>query len=156
MENCKKRIIISICISVVCGVLMGGYLFSGVQPRSFLALNQCKNNCLNYQELTGLLASVGIQKFPGFIPSLVLETEKSIAVQHPIPEAPIHYVIFPKKDIKNVGELSKEDEKYLSDAFAVIAKLIERENLTKYQIISNGPGYQFTAYLHFHLKAEKH
>jgi histidine triad (HIT) family protein len=153
--NNRKKIIITVCVSVVCGVLIGGYLFSGVQPRSFLSLNQCENNCFSYQDLTGLLTSVGIQKFPSLIPSLVFETEKSIAVKHPVPESPIHYVIFPKKDIKNVGELSKEDEEYLSDAFAVIAKLIEKENLTHYQIISNGPGYQFTHYLHFHLKAEK-
>ncbi len=155
MENCNKKLIISICVSIVCGVLMGGYLFSEVQPRSFLSLNQCENNCFSYQDLAGLLTSVGIQKFPDLVPSVVLETDKSIAVKHPVPEAEIHYVIFPKKDIKNVGELSKEDEEYLSDAFAVIAKLIENENLTKYQVISNGPGYQFTAYLHFHLKAEK-
>ena len=64
-------------------------------------------------------------------------------------------MIFPKKDIKNVGELTKQDEKYLFDAFAVIANLIERENLIKYKVVTNGPDYQFTSYLHFHLKAEK-
>jgi len=154
MKNCKRKIIISICLSVFFGILIGGYLFSDTKPRSILAFNQCENTCLNPNEMVGLLTSVGIQKFPGFIPSVILETDKSIAIKHPFPQSPVHYVIFPKKDIKNVSEISEEDKEYLIDCYALISKIIKDEGLAKYKVYTNGPGYQFTAYLHFHLQAE--
>ncbi len=154
MKNCKRKIIISVCLSIFFGILIGGYLFSDTKPRSILVLNQCENTCLNPNEITGLLTSVGIQKFPNFIPSVIFETDKNIAIKHPLPQSPIHYVIFPKKDIKNISEISQEDEEYLIDCYTLISKIIKDENLTKYRVYTNGPDYQFTAYLHFHLQAE--
>jgi diadenosine tetraphosphate (Ap4A) HIT family hydrolase len=71
-----------------------------------------------------------------------------------MPEARIHYVIIPKKDIKNIGELSDDDKVYLLDAFAVMQDIIKQEHLKTYIIKTNGPGYQDVAYLHFHLMAE--
>ncbi|MCX5895637.1 MAG: hypothetical protein NTZ51_07405 [Proteobacteria bacterium] len=97
------------------GVIIGGYLFSQSQPRSVLSINQCKD-CLSAEDLAGLLVSAGIQKLPGLIPFVVFETDKTIAIKSPLPEAQIDYVIFPKKDIKNIGEIAKEDAPYLIDA----------------------------------------
>ena len=154
MKNCKRKIIISVCLSVFLGILIGGYLFSDTKPRSILALNQCEGTCINPNEIIGLLTSAGIQKFPDFIPSVVLETDKSIAIKHPFPQSPTHYVIFPKKDIKNISEISQEDEEYLIDCYALISKIVKDKKLAKYKVCTNGPGYQFTAYLHFHLQAE--
>ena len=154
MKNFKRKIIISVCFSILFGILIGGYLFSDTKPRSILALNQCKNSCLNPNEITGLLTSVGIQKFPDFIPSVIFETDKSVAIKHPLSQSPIHYVIFPKKDIKNISEISQEDKEYLIDCYVLISKIIKEENLEKYKVYTNGPDYQFTAYLHFHLQAE--
>jgi hypothetical protein len=154
MKNCKRKIIISACFSILFGILIGGYLFSDTKPRSILALNQCENTCMNPNEIIGLLTSVGIQKFQDFIPSVIFETDKSIAIKHPLPQSPIHYVIFPKKDIKNISEISQGDEEYLIDCYALISKIIKDEGLGKYRVYTNGTGYQFTAYLHFHLQAE--
>jgi histidine triad (HIT) family protein len=138
---------------LVIGVLFGGYLFSEAQPRSLLSINHCINECYKPNDLAGLLTSVGISKLSGAIPSKVLETNKTIVIKHPFPEARVHYVIFPKKDIKNAGVITKEDMPYLQDAFFVMAKIIEQEKLKDYRIITNGPGFQHTTYLHFHLRA---
>lgn len=137
------------------GVIIGGYLFSQSQPRSVLAINQCKD-CLSAKDLAGLLASAGIQKLPGLIPSVVFETDKTIAIKSPLPEAEIDYVIFPKKDIKNIGEIAKEDAPYLIDAYLVARHIIEKENLVHYAIFTNGPGCQKITYLHFHLIVNNH
>lgn len=149
----KFKIILLILFSICEGILIGGYLFSQSQPRSFLALNRCQN-CLTPEDLLGLVASVGIQKFPGLMPSVVFETDKTIVVKHPFPSERVHYVIIPKKDIKNVGEISEADAQYLIDAFLVIRSIIERQNLSKYRFYTNGPGYQDVTYLHFHLVGE--
>lgn len=137
------------------GVAIGAYLFRDTQPRSFLAIDRCKNNCLSRKELLGLLGSVGVQRAGWTIPNVVFETELSVAIAHPLPTAPIHYVIIPKKDIRNIGELSPDDQRYVIDAYAVAQKLIEREKLEKYKFSTLGPGWQDVTYLHFHLTAEK-
>jgi hypothetical protein len=146
-------IILLVLISICVGILIGGYLFSQSQPRSFLAIKRCQN-CLTYQDLLGLIASVGIQKFPSLIPFVVFETDKTVAIKLPFPVKRIHYVIIPKKDIKNIGEISEADTQYLTDAFFVVRWIIEEKKLSKYRFYTNGPGSQNVTYLHFHLVAE--
>lgn len=140
-------------VILISGIIIGGYLFSGVAPRSFLSLHNCENKCLNSREFLGLLGSVGIQKFGSALPLIIKETDKTVAINHPFPQAKIHYVVIPKIDIKDIGEIKEGDEPYIIDAMAVISELARENNLTKYRVITNGPGYQSVAYLHFHLLA---
>ncbi len=149
----KIKIIFLVLISICLGILIGGYLFSQSQPRSFLALNRCQN-CLTHEDLLGLIATVGIQRFPSLIPFLVFETDKTVVIKLPFSRRGIHYVIIPKKDIKNIGEISEADAQYLTDIFFVARWIIEREKLLKYRFYTNGPGSQNVTYLHFHLVAE--
>jgi hypothetical protein len=144
-----KLVVVSV-LGVFIGLISGGVLFSQSQPRSVLALHHC-DQCLNVNDLAGLLASVGIQKFPGLLPSVVFETDRTIALQVPSAKQGAHYVIVPKKDIKNIGEFSAEEAQYLIDIFAVAQHLIKAKALTNYRIITNGPGFQDVTYLHFHL-----
>ena len=132
------------------GIVIGGYLFSRSQPRSFLALNSCER-CMSPKDLAGLLASVAIRRTPGIIPFVALETDKTIAIKLPFQKTHIHYVIIPKKDIRNIGEVGEEDAPYLTDAFLVARRIIEKEKMTRYRIFTNGPYYQDVTYLHFHL-----
>lgn len=149
----RIRIVVLMLAALALGVLIGGYLFSDTQPRSVLALNRCQGNCLQSNELVGLLTSVGIQKFGALVPSVVKETDKTIVVEHPSPLAPLHYLIIPKRDIKNVGELSDADDPYLLDAYKTAREIIREKNLVNYRLTTNGPGYQTVTYIHFHLMA---
>jgi histidine triad (HIT) family protein len=88
------------------------------------------------------------------MPSVLLETDKTIVIKDPLPEARIHYVVIPKKDIKNVGELTEEDGPFLIDAYAVITYIITEQKLSRYYVLTNGPGLQKVTYLHFHLIAK--
>jgi hypothetical protein len=149
----KFEIALLVLVSVIIGIIIGGYLFAQSQPRSFLSINRCQN-CLRRADLLGLIASVGIQKFPGLIPSVVLETDRTVVVKHPFPLERIHYLIIPKKDIKDIGEISEVNAQYLIDAYLVVRRIIEEEKLSKYQLFTNGPGFQDMTYLHFQLIAE--
>jgi len=104
--------LISLCV----GILIGGYLFSQSQPRSFLAINRC-DSCLTHEDLLVLLASIQIQKVSGLMLFKVFETDKTAVVKLLFSSHRIHYVIIPKKDIKNIGEISEADAQYLTDAF---------------------------------------
>lgn len=149
----KLRIIVLMLVALVLGVILGGYLFSDTRPRSFLALNKCEGTCFQASELLGLLTSVGVQKFSALAPSVIKETDKTIVIEHPSPQARIHYLVIPKRDIKNIGELSDADGEYLIDAFKVAREIVKEKNLTDYRLTTNGPGYQGVTYLHFHLTA---
>ncbi len=135
------------------GILVGGYLFAQSQPRSFLSFDRGGVR-LSKKELAGLLASAGIQQLPGFIPAVVFETDKTVVIRSPLPEARLDYVFFPKKDIKNIGEITKSDSDYLLDAFLAARHIIEEKKLSDYRFYTNGPGFQKIAYLHFHLLAD--
>lgn len=145
----------TILAAFLIGVVVGGYLFADSQPRSFLAIPDCRDRCLDANELTGLLGSIGIQRFNGLVPLMVKETEKTVVIKHPFPQAPVHYVIIPKKDIRNIAELEEADQEYIVDALAVAGELARQEKLVKYRILTNGPGYQSVAYLHFHLMGNR-
>ncbi len=149
----KLKIPLLALLSLGIGIVIGAYLFSQSQPRSILSINHCQN-CLSGADLLGLIASLGIQKFPGLIPSVAFETDKTVAIKLPSSARRMHYVIIPKKDIKNIGEISQATGEYLLDAYFVARKIIEEEKLWKYRFETNGPGFQDVTYLHFHLIAE--
>lgn len=149
----KARVIVLMLTALLIGVMLGGYLFSDTQARSFLALNKCEGTCLQANELLGLLTSVGVQKFSALAPSVIKETDKTIVIEHPSPQARLHYLVIPKRDIKNIADLSDADGEYLIDAFKTVREIVRENNLTNYRLITNGPGYQGVTYLHFHLMA---
>ena len=88
------------------------------------------------------------------MPAVVMETDHTIVVEHPAPEARLHYLIIPKKDIKNIAEASEEDKEYLVDVFRVVSHIVKEQRLERYRVITNGAGYQTATYLHFHLTAQ--
>lgn len=149
----KLKTAASLLASLTLGVIIGGYLFSDTQPRSVLALNKCAGTCLQPNEFLGLLTSVGIQRFPSLVPSVIKETDKTIVIEHPSPQARIHFLVIPKRDIKSLGELSESDNEYLIDAFKTAREIVRERNLTDYRLTTNGPGFQTVTYMHFHLTA---
>lgn len=139
--------------SFALGLLIGWWLFSDSRPRQLITLRR-RSHASSREELLGLLASIGVQKLPGLIPGIILETDKIIVFKHPRPKYRIHYIFSPKKDIKDIGDFSELDRGYLADLFDTIAVVINQENLQDYKLWTNGPGKQDVTYLHFHLGAK--
>lgn len=148
------RTVLLLLTATLIGVVLGGYLFSDTRPRSFLAVTKCEGTCFQRNELLGLLTSVGIQRFPALVPYVVKESDRTIVMEHPAPEARLHYLVIPKRDIKNIAELSDEDRDSLIDVFNVVRAVVKEKNLVNYRVVTNGPGYQGVTYLHFHLMAK--
>lgn len=136
---------------LIVGIILGGYLFSDTQPRSIIALHRCADRCYKPNEIAGLLVSVGLQKLniTGLKP--VFESDKLLVVNHPEANTPFHEVIIPKKDIRDIADVSSEDAEYIMEVFGYISQRIKDKKLVRYKVITNGPGYQQVAYLHFHL-----
>jgi diadenosine tetraphosphate (Ap4A) HIT family hydrolase len=101
-------------------------------------------------DLAGLLASVGIQKAAA-APIAVKETDRCVAIEHPFRKAKYHFIVFPKKDIKDIADVATDDQQYVLDCLAVIRALVVENGLRKYWVETNGPGRQHVTYLHIHL-----
>lgn len=144
-------LLIAFLVALSLGILLGGYLFSDTQPRSLIALHQCENNCLQQKELLGLVGSIIVQKSPGLLPDVLFETDKTVAIDYPVEHDGDHFVIIPKRDIRNIGDIREGDQPYIMDALAVIGQLAKEKNLRSYRILTYGPERQDIAYLHFHL-----
>ena len=135
----------------IIGLLVGRIIFTDSKPRSLLNFHKGSNH-LDSNEIAGLFASVVVQKLPEFIPKVIIETDKTVVFNHPSPK--IHYIFVPKKDIKNIGELSNEDKEYIVDLFSTIVAIINNLGITNYRLWTNGPEKQDVSYLHFHLGAD--
>jgi diadenosine tetraphosphate (Ap4A) HIT family hydrolase len=146
----KLKLTLACLFFLLAGVVIGGYFFARSQPRSLLSLDHCQD-CLSAKDLSGLIVSAGIQRLPGLVPDVVLETDKTVVIKNPFVHGDVDYVILPKKDIKNIGELSANDAPYLVDAYLVARRLIEEKKLSYYRFYTNGPDRQEITYLHFHL-----
>lgn len=139
---------------LVLGIAIGGYLFSKSIPRSFLAVSDCGSTCYRPNDLAGLMASAGIQRMPGVIPAVVSESDQCIVVKHPKPDARVHFVLFPKQDVKNIGSLTAEDQAAVMGCFALVRNLASASNAQNYRLTTNGPALQHVTYLHFHFLAQ--
>jgi diadenosine tetraphosphate (Ap4A) HIT family hydrolase len=145
------RQLLNALLLITVGIALGGYMFRDVQPRSFLALPNCRDSCYRPSDLAGLLASAAIQRVPAALPLVLRETDRCITIQHPFPSFKNHFVVFPKRDIKDIASIAVEDAPVLMECFEHMRWLVARHNLSRYRVETNGAGLQHVTYLHFHL-----
>jgi hypothetical protein len=141
-EGFMKRTV----LAFILGLVLGAWLFRDVQPRHPIAARR-PNSPASYEEVLGYFGSAAMQRAPGVIPGVVMETDKSIALRM----SARHFVVVPKRDIRDIGTLAQGDEPYVMDALAMIGRLARQEKIAHYQVKTNGPLEQSVRYLHFHL-----
>ncbi len=89
------------------------------------------------------------------IPStIVFEDEKVIVIKDINPKAKIHLLIIPKKEIKTINDLRKEDSELIAHMFFVVQKITKDMNIQEgYQLHFNvgKKGGQEVMHVHMHL-----
>jgi len=96
----------------------------------------------------------GITKMSKILPhQLISETGTLVCFYHPRPEYPIHILLVPKEEIRDLMHLHPENNEFLRDLFTTVRRLVEELNLQErgYRLIVNGGKYQDFPQLHFHL-----
>lgn len=96
----------------------------------------------------------------GEIPSnKVYEDEEILAFNDINPAAPIHILVIPKKHIKSLANIEKEDEMLLGKIQFAINEITEEQGFKKdgYRVIMNcgKNGGQEVGHLHYHILAGK-
>mgnify|MGYP003317469768 CR=1 FL=1 len=91
----------------------------------------------------------------GDIPcSKVYEDDLVLAFNDIDPQAPVHFLVIPKKHIKSVDEIDSTNSAIIAPIFEVISKLAKELNLANgYRVVTNcgEDGGQSVGHLHFHI-----
>ena len=85
---------------------------------------------------------------------IVYEDDACLAFEDVNPQAPVHLLVIPKKEIPSLDALGEEDGRLVAHLFAVIKQLAAERHLAGgYRVVANcGPDAgQSVAHLHFHL-----
>ncbi|MBA3237137.1 MAG: histidine triad nucleotide-binding protein [Parachlamydiaceae bacterium] len=84
----------------------------------------------------------------------VFENERILAFKDIHPSAPVHLLIIPKKEIKDLQSLQQEDLPLITEMITVAQELAERFNIADgYRLLTNNGANagQMVFHLHFHL-----
>ena len=92
----------------------------------------------------------------GEIPaSIVYEDEQCLAFHDVAPQAPIHILVIPKKEIPSIDQIKSEDKELIGHLFLVIQTIAREQGLAEdgYRVICNcgENGGQTVFHLHYHL-----
>lgn len=86
---------------------------------------------------------------------IVYEDELVLAFRDIAPQAPVHILIIPKKEIATVNDVSAEDEQALGRLFKVAARIASDEGIAEngYRLIvnCNEDGGQEVFHIHMHI-----
>lgn len=86
---------------------------------------------------------------------IVHRDEKVVAIKDINPQAPVHFLIMPRKHIATVLEITKEDKDLVGHIFLVASRLAEAHGIAKdgFRVVINcGPvAGQSVYHIHFHL-----
>ncbi len=84
----------------------------------------------------------------------VFENERILAIKDLYPKAPIHLLIIPKKEIRDLQSVTAEDLPLIAECITVAQKLAAENNITDgYRFLANNGTLagQTVFHLHFHL-----
>ncbi|MDP6443290.1 MAG: histidine triad nucleotide-binding protein [Pirellulaceae bacterium] len=85
---------------------------------------------------------------------VVHDDERCLAFRDVSPQAPVHVLVIPKKEIASLDRLTEDDESLVGHIHLVIRKLAEQLGLSDgYRVVVNcgRDGGQTVDHLHFHL-----
>lgn len=91
------------------------------------------------------------------IPSkIVLETDKVVVFPDIKPSAPIHFLIIPKKHLREFAALGPKEQDIWQAMIKAVHALIKQHQLDQkgYRLVTNGGGAQGINHFHLHLLGE--
>ena len=84
---------------------------------------------------------------------IVYEDEKCLAFKDINPQAPIHILLIPKKEIPSTQEIQKEDQELMGHLMIKIPEIAKKLEISNYRLVVNtGQGAGQTVFhLHIHI-----
>jgi len=89
--------------------------------------------------------------------NIIFEDELCIIIEDISPQAPLHYLAIPKKEIIGVSDLDDKDNEIMGHLMLTIKKQMQNINVSNYRlVINNGSEAGHTVFhLHIHILANR-
>lgn len=86
------------------------------------------------------------------IPADILyEDDEALAFRDIQPCAPVHFLVIPKRHLRNVGAAAPGDEALLGHLLRVAAEVARAEGLSAYRVVTNNEAGAGQSVFHLHL-----
>lgn len=84
---------------------------------------------------------------------IVYEDEKCLAFKDINPQAPVHILLIPKKEIPSVREIKTEDQELMGHLMTKVPEIATKSNLNSYRLVINTgeDAGQTVFHLHIHI-----
>lgn len=92
----------------------------------------------------------------GSIPSKKLYEDDDLVAFYDIdPQAPVHFLVIPKKHIESCGDIDSDNSAIVAKIFECISKLTKELGIESFRVVSNcgTDAGQSVPHLHFHVMA---
>ena len=89
--------------------------------------------------------------------NIIFEDDKSIIIEDISPQAPVHYLAIPKKEIKGISDLSESDQGIVDHLMIVIKNEMSNQGINDYRLVINNGSEagQTVFHLHIHILANR-
>ena len=86
---------------------------------------------------------------------ILFENDKILAFRDISPQAPVHFLVIPKKEIRTINDLNEEDKSLIGELFMVAKEIAKKEGISEkgYRTIfnCNEHGGQTVYHIHLHV-----
>ena len=89
--------------------------------------------------------------------NIIFEDELCIIIEDISPQAPLHYLAIPKKEIIGVSDLDNNDNDIMGHLMLTIKKQMQNINVSNYRLVINNGSEagQTVFHLHIHILANR-
>ena len=84
---------------------------------------------------------------------ILFENDKILAFRDISPQAPVHFLVIPKKKIRTINDINEEDKSLIGELFIVAKEIAKKEGISEkgYRTIFNCNEYGGQTVYHIHL-----
>ena len=86
---------------------------------------------------------------------ILFENDKILAFRDISPQAPVHFLVIPKKEIRTLNDINEEDKSLIGELFMVAKEIAKEEGISEkgYRTIfnCNEHGGQTVYHIHLHV-----
>ena len=89
--------------------------------------------------------------------NIIFEDELCIIIEDISPQAPLHYLAIPKKEIIGISDLDNKDNEIIGHLMLTIKKQMQNINVSDYRLVINNGSEagQTVFHLHIHILANR-
>jgi len=89
--------------------------------------------------------------------NIIFEDEFSILIEDISPQAPIHYLAIPKKEIIGISDMSTDDKELIGHLMLMIKEQMTKKGIKDYRLVINNGSEagQTVFHLHIHVLANR-